>query len=83
MAKADGQIVLNPAVMAGKPVVKGTRIPVDLILRLAAQGWTIKDILEEYPQLKESGVKAALQYGADIVGGEDVFPLIESTTAHA
>lgn len=53
-------IIINPEVMVGKPVIKGTRIPVDLIVRLLAQGLTIKEILEDYPQLTEEDIKAAL-----------------------
>lgn len=71
------RIVVNPEVMVGKPIIKGTRIPVDTIVRLLAQGMTKEEILEDYPKLKEEDIKAALEYVADMVEGEDVFPLIE------
>lgn len=61
------RIVVDPKVMAGKPVVKGTRIPVDAILQRIAEGVTTKDILEDYPQITESDVKAALEYSASII----------------
>mgnify|MGYP001560874625 CR=1 FL=1 len=71
------RIVINPKVMVGKPVIKGTRIHVDTIVRLLAQGMTNKEILEDYPNLKEEDIKAALEYVADLAEGEDVFPLLE------
>ncbi len=73
----NNRIVMNPAVMAGKPVIRGTRIPVDLIVRLVAQGISVKEILEDYPQLKKEDIKAALEYVADLVRGEDVYPVKE------
>ncbi len=71
------RIVVDPAVMVGKPVIKGTRIPVDLILKLIAQGQTTQEILDDYPNLKEADIKAALEYGAELVSGEEVFPLLK------
>ena len=57
----NNRIIINPAVMAGKPVIRGTRIPVDLIVRLVAQNVSVKEILEDYPQLKKEDIKAALE----------------------
>jgi len=54
------RIEINPDVMVGKPVIKGTRIPVDLIIKLLAQGMTWEEILEDYPNLKNEDIKAAL-----------------------
>ncbi len=71
------RIIVDPRVMVGKPVIKGTRIPVDLIIRLIAQGMTPEEILEDYPRLKKEDIKAALEYVAAMVEGEDVFPLTE------
>ena len=70
------RIEINPKVMAGKPVIKGTRVPVDTIIRLIARGITVKEILEDYPHLTKEDIEAALEYGADMVQGEDVFPLL-------
>ena len=50
----------NPSIMMGKPVIAGTRIPVELILEKFAAGETIEQLLEEYPRLTEEGVRAAL-----------------------
>jgi len=53
------RIVIDPEVMAGKPVIKGTRIPVDLIVRLVAQGMSFEEILEDHPRLTRKDVQAA------------------------
>ncbi|MBI2011522.1 DUF433 domain-containing protein [Candidatus Daviesbacteria bacterium] len=58
------KIIIDPKIMLGKPVVEGTRITVEQILRLLAQKLTIKDILEDFPQLKEADIKAAIEYAA-------------------
>ena len=64
--------------MVGKPVIKGTRIPVDTIIRLLAQGISQDEILEDYPNLKKENISAALSYVADVIEGEDVFPLLDT-----
>lgn len=66
------RIVINPEIMVGKPVIKGTRIPVDTIIRLLAQGMTGEQILEDYTNLKKEDIKAALEYAADLAEGENV-----------
>lgn len=71
------RIVVDPKVMVGKPVIKGTRIPVDAILRRIADGWTFEKILEGYPNLTKNDVKAALEYAERIVRGEDIIPEIK------
>ncbi len=58
------KIITDPKIMLGKPVVAGTRITVEQILRLLAQKLTIKDILEDFPQLKEADIKIAVEYAA-------------------
>jgi uncharacterized protein (DUF433 family) len=58
------RIVIDPDVMVGKPVIKGTRIPVYLIVEFMANGMTEKEILEEYPQLSKEDIKASLLYAS-------------------
>ncbi len=70
------RIVVNPKVMAGKPVIKGTRIPVELILKLLAQGLSYDEVLKDYPHLTVEDVKAALLYAAKVMGREEVYPII-------
>ena len=71
------KIVINPKIMVGKPIIKGTRIPVDMIIRLIAQGMTVEEILEDYPNLTKEDVRAALEYVASLVEGEDIFPSVD------
>jgi uncharacterized protein (DUF433 family) len=69
------RIETNHKVMVGKPIIKGTRIPVDLIVRMVAQGITEKEIIQEYPRLQPDDVRAALVYAAWILEHEDILPL--------
>ena len=62
------RIEINPAVMLGKPVIRGTHIPVELILRKLSEGATEADLLDAYPRLKR---KDALAFAADLVGHEE------------
>lgn len=71
----EQRIVINPGIMAGKPVIAGTRIPVELVVRLVAEGWTTDDIVAEYPPLTQEGVQAALAYAAALVANDEVYPL--------
>ena len=66
------RISINPKVMVGKPVIRGTRIPVDLIVRMVAQGIPFADILTEYPRLTAEDIRAALLFAADSVANEDI-----------
>ena len=54
------RIEINPAVMQGKPVIRGTRVPVELLLRKLAEGATVADLLDAYPRLSADDVGAAL-----------------------
>ncbi len=69
------RITLDSRVMAGKPIIRGTRIPVALIVRMVAQGIPDDEILREYPRLQPEDIRAALMYAAQVVANEDVFPL--------
>jgi uncharacterized protein (DUF433 family) len=77
------RIIVDPGIMVGKPIIKGTRIPVDAIITRIAEGMSIKEILEDYPNLTSDDVKAALEYTVDIIRGEDVMPLITKVEKHA
>jgi len=69
------RITINPNVMVGKPVIRGTRIPVALILKMLGQGMATEEILREYPRLEREDIKAAIAYAARMIEHEDVFPL--------
>jgi uncharacterized protein (DUF433 family) len=58
------RIETNPRIMLGKPVIRGTRIPVELILRKLTEGSTEEELLDAYPHLTRDGVRAAIAYGA-------------------
>ncbi|WP_232460870.1 DUF433 domain-containing protein [Thermococcus gorgonarius] len=64
------RIEINPRKMGGKPVIKGTRIPVYFILELLANGWSFEDILENYPQLTREDILAAIRYASMILKEE-------------
>jgi len=68
------RVTLDPDILAGKPVIKGTRISVQHILELLANGWTEQAILENYPQLEKEDIQSALRYVTDILKDETVYP---------
>ncbi len=61
--------------MAGKPVVRSTRLTVDFIVGLLGQGWSERDILGNYPGLTRDDVAACLQYASEVLQAEKVYPL--------
>ena len=72
LANLMDRIELNPAVMMGKPVIRGTRIPVELILRKLGEGATEADLLDAYPRLTKVDIQAALAYAADTLAHETI-----------
>ena len=70
MAELLDRVTVDPDVLVGKPVMKGTRIPVYLIVELVANGMTNKEIIKEYPRLKDEDIKAALLYASKLVESE-------------
>jgi uncharacterized protein (DUF433 family) len=66
------RITLDPKVMFGKPVIRGTRVPVELILRKIAEGMTDGDILAHHPHLTVADIHAAAAYAADQVANDDI-----------
>ena len=69
------RIVIDSEVLSGKPVVKGTRIPVYLIIELLANGLTEKEVLRQYPTLKKEDIKAALLYASKCVENEETITI--------
>jgi uncharacterized protein (DUF433 family) len=61
------RIESNPAVMLGKPVIRGTRITVEIILRRIADGFSVEDIIEDYPNVTRQDVLDAVTYAADLI----------------
>jgi uncharacterized protein (DUF433 family) len=73
MAK-QSRIALNPDILAGKPVIRGTRISVEFVIGLLAEGWTEVQIVENYPGISRADVLACLAYARDVLSAEKVFP---------
>jgi uncharacterized protein (DUF433 family) len=67
-------IGIDAGVLGGKPVIRGTRLAVDFIVSLLAQGWSVEQVLESYPGVTRDQVLACLGYAADSLSGERVFP---------
>ncbi len=68
------RIELNPEILVGKPVVRGTRISVELVIELLAEGWTEPDIIENY-DITLDDIRACLQYAGERLRSEKVYPL--------
>jgi uncharacterized protein (DUF433 family) len=68
----NNRVEINPEVMLGKPVIRGTRIPVELILRKLSEGATEGDLLEAYPNLTAADIQAALAFAADSLAHETI-----------
>jgi uncharacterized protein (DUF433 family) len=66
------RIEMNPRVMLGKPVIRGTRIPVELILRKLSEGASEADLIDAYPRLTREDIQAAMRYAADTIAHEEV-----------
>lgn len=67
------RITINPKVLVGKPVVKGTRIAVEFVVDLLARGWTPELILREYDHLTAEDIQACLAYASDVLKSERVY----------
>jgi len=67
------RIVIDPQIMLGKPVVKGTRLPIEMIVEKMAFGKGIEALLKDYPFLEEADIRAALLYAAKSLANEEVF----------
>ena len=73
------RIVLDPKILAGKPVIKGTRIPVEFVLDLLASGMNVEEIVNEYPHLKKEDILAVLEYASQVIRNEDIYPSAQVT----
>jgi uncharacterized protein (DUF433 family) len=69
------RIVVDPDILVGKPVVKGTRLAVEFIIDLLASGWTEADVLRNYPGLTREDILASLAYASEVLHAERVYPM--------
>ena len=70
--KVADRIEVNPKIMMGKPVIEGTRIPVELVVRKISEGASERGLLNAHPRLQKEDIKAALRYAADTIAHEKV-----------
>ena len=68
------RIVVDPEILVGKPVVRGTRVPVELVLKRLAEEVDLLKLFEAYPRLTPEDVRACLEYAQALVEGEEVYP---------
>lgn len=69
------RIVIDPHILVGKPVVKGTRLAVEFIVGLLAEGWSEEEIMKNYPGLTKEDIQACLGYASAVLKSEKVYPL--------
>jgi uncharacterized protein (DUF433 family) len=69
------RIAIDPKILVGKPVVKGTRLAVEFIIELLAQGWSEAEVLRNYPGLTSDDIKACLAYAGEMMKSERVYPI--------
>jgi uncharacterized protein (DUF433 family) len=69
------RIVIDPAVLTGKPIIKGTRLAVEFIIDLMVQGWSEDQILDNYPGLEREDIRACLAYAGLVLKAERVYPI--------
>ncbi len=67
------RIAVDPTVLAGKPVIKGTRLAVEFILELLAQGWSERELTDNYPGVTHQDILACLSYASDALRSEHVY----------
>jgi len=72
------RITFDKDILTGKPIIRGMRISVDMILELLAKGATVEEILEDYPQLERADLQAALLYAHRLVAGETILDRVAS-----
>jgi uncharacterized protein (DUF433 family) len=68
------RIIVDPKILVGKPVIKGTRLAVEFIVDLLAQGWPENEILRNYPGITHDDITACLKYAASVLKAEKIYP---------
>ena len=69
------RIVIDPSVLAGKPIIRGTRLAVEFVIELLAQGWDEAEIIANYPGIARDDIQACLSYASAILQAEKIYPL--------
>jgi uncharacterized protein (DUF433 family) len=73
--KWQDRIIIDPEILVGKPVIKGTRIAVEFIVDLLANGWSEEDIIHNYPGVTQEDIQACLSYASVLLHSEKIYPL--------
>jgi len=68
------RITIDPNILVGKPVIKGTRIAVEFVINLLAQGWSQAEIVRNYPGIEHEDILACLKYASEMLQSEKVYP---------
>lgn len=68
------RITIDPDVLAGKPIVRGTRLSVEFVVGLLANGWTVEDLVKEYDHLTREDIQACLTYAHQLLADEKLYP---------
>jgi uncharacterized protein (DUF433 family) len=71
----NNRITMNPDVLGGKPIIKGTRISVEFVVGLLAQDWTEEDVLKEYDHITHEDIQACLAYAHQLLSDEKLYPI--------
>jgi len=74
MSPLEPRIVRDPAILAGKPTIRGTRLPAGFVIGLPDDGWTEAEALAEFPSLTRDDIAACLAYARDLLRSEKAFP---------
>jgi uncharacterized protein (DUF433 family) len=69
----EDRITLDPQILVGKPIIKGTRISVEFVIDLLARGWSVEQVLEEYDHLTRKDIQACLAYASETLKSERVY----------
>jgi len=73
--EGESRIVIDPKILVGKPVIRGTRIAVEFVVDLLAEGWSNQQILSNYPHLTAQDITACLRYAREMMKQERVYPI--------
>jgi uncharacterized protein (DUF433 family) len=74
MTATDVRIVIEPTILAGKPILRGARLSVEFVIGLLAEGWSETDIRDAYPGVQPGDVTACLAYARDMLASERIYP---------
>jgi uncharacterized protein (DUF433 family) len=75
MPDQDDRIIIDPKILVGKPVIRGTRIAAEFVIELLAEGWSNEQILSNYPHLAQQDITACLRYAGLLMKQERVYPI--------